>query len=88
VEGENHDTRWIYLAGDACHDRRILRGEKDIGEWYDGSGHRCCIHADREKAEETIARIRTLEQNDVEVIFAHDVEWEADERNRSRLYGV
>ncbi|KAK4451035.1 metallo-hydrolase oxidoreductase [Podospora aff. communis PSN243] len=61
-------TRWVYVAGDACHDRRILRGEKEIGEWEDASGHRCCIHADRKKAEETIARIRKLEQSGVEPI--------------------
>ncbi|KAK0622412.1 beta-lactamase-like protein [Immersiella caudata] len=90
VEDHHHEgqSRWVYLAGDACHDRRILRGEKEIGEWEDASGHRCCIHADRKKAEETIDRIMTLEQNGVEVIFAHDVEWEASEGNRGRLFGV
>ncbi|KAF5586545.1 metallo-hydrolase oxidoreductase [Fusarium pseudoanthophilum] len=25
--------KWVYLAGDACHDRRIFRKEKEIGEW-------------------------------------------------------
>jgi len=89
VEDSSSDrSKWIYLAGDACHDRRILRKEKKVGEWYDASGHLCCIHADRTKAEETIDRIRRLEDNGVEVIFAHDVEWEVDERNRSRLYGA
>ncbi|KAF5546695.1 metallo-hydrolase oxidoreductase [Fusarium napiforme] len=24
--------KWVYLAGDACHDRRIFRKEKEIGE--------------------------------------------------------
>ena len=47
----------------------------------------CCIHADRAKAEETIGRIRVLEGEEVEVIFAHDVEWEADARNRDRFFG-
>lgn len=81
-------SRWVYLAGDACHDRRILRGEKEIGEWHDAAGHVCCIHADRSKAEATIGRIRQLEENGVEVIFAHDVEWEADEGNRGRFFGA
>ncbi|KAI1171071.1 Metallo-hydrolase/oxidoreductase [Nemania sp. FL0916] len=63
---------WVYLAGDACHDRRILRGEKAIGEWLDTHGQVCCIHADREKANETIARIRALEGKGVEIILAHD----------------
>lgn len=79
---------WVYLAGDACHDRRIIRKEKEIGEWHDAHGHMCCIHADRAKAEETIEQIRGLERNGVEVIFAHDVEWESDVRNQNRFFGA
>lgn len=79
---------WVYLAGDACHDRRIIRKEKEIGEWFDPHGYRCCIHADRAKAEETLERIRELEENGVEVVFAHDVEWEKDARNRTRFFGA
>jgi glyoxylase-like metal-dependent hydrolase (beta-lactamase superfamily II) len=85
------DGGWVYLAGDACHDRRIVRGEKEIGEWRDAGGHVCCIHADRGRAEETIRRIRSLEEeegNGVEVIFAHDVEWECRASNRRRFFGV
>ncbi|PMD35698.1 Metallo-hydrolase/oxidoreductase [Hyaloscypha variabilis F] len=72
---------YIYLAGDACHDRRIMRKEREIGTWADAEGFTCCIHANREKAEETIKRIGELERSGVEVIFAHDVEWEQDPRN-------
>ena len=82
------DDGWVYLAGDACHDRRILRREKEIGEWLDVHGQVCCIHADRAKAEETIERIRELEGRGVEVIFSHDVEWEGDGRNGGRFFGV
>lgn len=78
----------VYLAGDACHDRRILRQEKEIGTWPDSEGHICCIHADREMAEKTIERIRKLEKHGIEVIFAHDVEWESDPRNKTRFWGV
>ncbi|KAH8693216.1 beta-lactamase-like protein [Talaromyces proteolyticus] len=78
----------IYLAGDACHDRRIVRKELEIGEWLDTAGHICCIHADRKKAEETIERIRQLEHKGVEVIFAHDVEWVENAKNQSRFWGV
>ena len=81
-------SKWVYLAGDACHDRRIMRREKEIGEWYDRHGYRCCIHADRSRAEETIQRIRELEGRGVEVILAHDVEWESDEGNKKRFFGV
>ncbi|KAK0716414.1 beta-lactamase-like protein [Apiosordaria backusii] len=77
---------WVYLAGDACHDRRILRKEKQIGEWRDHEGRGCCIHHDRPKAEETIERIRGLEAKGVEIIFAHDEEWE--ERNPLRFWGT
>ena len=79
--------KWVYLAADACHDRRIMRGQREIGEWRDSGGHLCCIHADRGKAEETIERIRGLEERGVEVIFAHDVEWEGDPRNQDRFFG-
>lgn len=79
---------WVYLAGDACHDRRILRKEKEIGEWLDAHGYTCCIHADRKAAEATIESIRILEELGVEVILAHDVEWENNERNSSRFFGA
>ncbi|KAL2410888.1 hypothetical protein ABEF91_000662 [Exophiala dermatitidis] len=80
-------TSSVYLAGDACHDRRIMRNERQIGEWLDDHGHICCIHADKKLAEQTIQRIQELESNGVEVIFAHDYEWEEDPGNQSRFFG-
>lgn len=77
----------VYLAGDACHDRRIMRNERQIGEWLDTEGHICCIHADKHLAQQTIERIRELESRGTEVIFAHDHEWEGDLRNKSRFFG-
>lgn len=82
------EDHYIYLGGDACHDRRLLSGEKEIGEWTDAEGHVCCIHADREQAEETIRKIRVLEEEGVEVIFAHDVEWENEPKNKTRFFGA
>lgn len=82
---EHHE---VYMAGDACHDRRLLTGAKAIGEWNDAQGHVCCIHADRKQAEGTIERIRQLEKQGVEIIFAHDVEWEADPANKWRFFGA
>ncbi|KAH8712125.1 AhpD-like protein [Phaeosphaeriaceae sp. PMI808] len=82
------DGNQIYMAGDACHDRRLLTGEKSIGEWIDAHGHTCCIHADRIQAEQTIKLIRGLESEGVEVIFAHDVEWENDPANKTRFFAV
>lgn len=82
------ETHSVYLGGDACHDRRLLTGEKEIGEWNDAHGHICCIHADRKQAEETIRRIKQLESEGVEIIFAHDVEWENAPENRDRFFGT
>lgn len=82
------DGHQVYMAGDACHDRRLLTGEKSIGEWDDAHGQTCCIHADLKQAKETIERIRTLEQQGVEIIFSHDVEWENAPANKSRFFGA
>ncbi|KAK0702223.1 beta-lactamase-like protein [Lasiosphaeris hirsuta] len=87
IKGEGSTIRWVYLAGDACHDRRIMRNEREIGEWHDTLGHLCCIHADRPKAEATIERIKALENKGVEVIFAHDDEWESQAENQKRFFG-
>lgn len=88
ILAKTSEDHQVYLAGDACHDRRLLTGEKEIGEWNDVHGHVCCIHADRKEAEATIERIRQLERAGVEIIFAHDVEWENDPANKARFFGV
>lgn len=80
-------THLVYLGGDACHDRRLLTGEKEISEWNDDTGRRCCIHTDKGAAHETIERIRQLERDGVEVIFAHDVEWASCAENQLRFFG-
>jgi glyoxylase-like metal-dependent hydrolase (beta-lactamase superfamily II) len=80
-------NQYVYLAGDACHDRRIMRREKQIGTWSDSEGFTCCIHANRELAEKTIMRIQELERQGIEVIFAHDVEWEQNPKNQHRFLG-
>lgn len=80
--------KYVYLAGDACHDRRIMTGERGIGEWYDEQRQICCIHSNRHEAETTIERIKQLELEGVEVIFAHDVEWEQNPENKKRFFGA
>jgi glyoxylase-like metal-dependent hydrolase (beta-lactamase superfamily II) len=80
---------WIYLAGDACHDRRLLTKELEVATWNGIHGEVCCIHIDKKKAEETIERIATLEKlggQKVEVILAHDIEWLSKEANRQRFW--
>ncbi|KAF3403701.1 Cytochrome P450 monooxygenase andK [Penicillium rolfsii] len=78
----------VYLAGDTCHDRRILNGERDIAEWLDDAGRICCIHTNKQQARQTIALVRKLEADGVEVIFSHDVKWESRPENRRRFLGA
>ncbi|KAF7556603.1 hypothetical protein G7Z17_g1358 [Cylindrodendrum hubeiense] len=87
------DGRHIYLAGDACHDERILTGEKDIATWIDEDypGAICCIHKDKAQAEETISAIRETIKGpgdlvNVEVILAHDAVWATKARKQNRFF--
>jgi glyoxylase-like metal-dependent hydrolase (beta-lactamase superfamily II) len=73
--------KWVYLAGDACHHRRILSGETEIALWKE-QGMMLCIHEDKAKAEEVIKLIAKAEKEGIEgekgtvqVILAHDKEW-------------
>lgn len=83
-------NKWIYLAGDACHDIRILRGEKQFGTWQDESGKQMCIHMDPETAMKSVNRIRKLQEmckeagQQVEVILAHDDIWFS--KNKHRMF--
>ncbi|KAA1469963.1 Metallo-hydrolase/oxidoreductase [Dentipellis sp. KUC8613] len=76
------DGGWMYLAGDTCHDWRILMGELSTAEYHNPStGKVFCIHADRPTAEEHIKRVRSLLDNPrVRVMLAHNGAWY--EKNR------
>ena len=77
----------VYLAGDACHDIRLFHGTHKIATWEDNTGNECCIHVDRAAAEETIARIRNVARGgDVEVVFAHNPEWEEKAKEEGRFW--
>ncbi|KAF4255405.1 hypothetical protein CNMCM8714_004396 [Aspergillus fumigatus] len=68
---------WMYLGGDSCHDSRLLTGERQIATWDDGHGNTGCIHVDQTRAEESLSRIRRLQEMEghkVEVVMAHDIE--------------
>lgn len=73
--------RWVLLIGDACHDTRLLTGEMPIAEWIDAEGRSCCIHMDKKKATETLAKFSRWKQAaeecgiELQIVFAHDVEW-------------
>ena len=80
---------WVYLGGDACHDPRILTGEKGIATYLDVHGNCRSAHSRKDVAEQTIARIRRLLEADrgreeIEVILAHDYLWYR--ANRHRFY--
>lgn len=86
--------RYVLLAGDVCHDRRLLTGEKDVAEWDDPAlpGVKCCIHTDKRLALDTLQRIKSVEKGDceelggVEVVFAHDPIWEEAARKMGRFW--
>lgn len=78
--------KWKYLAGDACHDPRILTGEREIATWKGERGRVCCIHFDVEETRRTVDRIKDVMGGEVEVVLAHDVEWAEDEGNRGRFW--
>ncbi|KAJ5726902.1 hypothetical protein N7493_005929 [Penicillium malachiteum] len=81
--------KWVYLGGDSCHDVRLLSGERAIATWQDTHGQETCIHLDKVLAEDTISRIRKLQNLEglmVEVIMAHDVQWW--EKNKHRTLPV
>jgi len=73
------DDSWVFLAGDSVHDCRILRGEKEIADYYDEArGIRICAHVDKAQAEDHLRRIVDLKRDPkVEVILSHDDEWYA-----------
>ncbi|RSL53866.1 hypothetical protein CEP53_007614 [Fusarium sp. AF-6] len=83
----------VYLAGDSCHDRRLLTGEKDVATWNDAAypGVVCCIHQDKAQAEKTLRVIREMirdpgNMKEVEVIFAHDGAWEKQAKSEGRFF--
>ncbi len=89
----NHPNKSsIYLAGDACHDIRLFLGTHKIATWTDDAGKLCCIHVDREKATETIRRIKMLSDGGeeglgkVEVVFAHNFAWEEDAKRKGKFW--
>ncbi|KAK4631306.1 Cytochrome P450 monooxygenase mpaDE [Fulvia fulva] len=70
--------RWIMLCGDAFHDRRLLTGEKEIGTWEGPGGVCLCIHVDKERAAESIEKLREFDQmtgDSCELIAAHEEGW-------------
>lgn len=94
--------KFVLLAGDACHDIRLFTGECDIATWTDETGKVCCIHYDIPRAKETIARLAKAqkegiqvpvegapggkETGQVEVIFAHNWEWEEKAIKEGRFW--
>jgi glyoxylase-like metal-dependent hydrolase (beta-lactamase superfamily II) len=87
-------TKYVLLAADSCHDRRLLTGDKDIAEWCDPEmpSTTRCIHMDKEVAKQTLRRIRDAEQGVaedlgcVEVVFSHDPVWEANAKQAGRFF--
>ncbi|KAL4940198.1 hypothetical protein BDV06DRAFT_213669 [Aspergillus oleicola] len=84
---------YVYLAGDVCHDPRLLSGEKSIATWtdLDFPGVTCCIHANKDEAERTLEWIRQAKSGEtelgsVEVVFAHDGDWAVRAKEQGRFW--
>jgi hypothetical protein len=79
-------TKWVYLVGDACHDWRILTGEKGVAVYRDAHGHTKCAHMNKEVADVTIGKLKAMmrgsEGHTFEVILAHDYDWYANNSHR------
>ncbi|OBT53927.1 hypothetical protein VE04_05141 [Pseudogymnoascus sp. 24MN13] len=89
----SHPLEYVLLAGDACHDIRILTGERDIATWSDERLPHvtCCIHASVQEAEKTIETMRKVRRDgidggEVEIVFAHDVDWAAKSLKEGRFW--
>lgn len=85
--------QYVYLGGDACHDKRLMTGEKQIATWPDKNDPavRQSIHNNIEVAQGTIQRIAKLGSGKtslgpVEVILAHDAEWEQKAKKENRFW--
>ncbi|KAL7810604.1 beta-lactamase-like protein [Trichoderma gracile] len=82
------ERRFVYLAGDCCHDRRLVTGEKDIGLYDDGHGGLRSIHTDTEEAKKSLERVREFvkkkgdEGVEVEVVLAHDPIWRRENAHK------
>jgi hypothetical protein len=77
--------KWLYIAGDVYHDRRIMRRELEIGAWKN-IHEECCNHVDREAIEKKIELIVGLEKMDgVILVLAHNIERLNEEGNKERL---
>jgi glyoxylase-like metal-dependent hydrolase (beta-lactamase superfamily II) len=87
------ENEYVYLAADACHDQRLLSGEKHIATWTDPAYPTsiCCIHVNKEEAEKTIEIIRATMENpgelgNVEVVFAHDASWDREAKKLGKFF--
>ncbi|KAL7943391.1 beta-lactamase-like protein [Trichoderma barbatum] len=75
------ERRWVYLAADCCHDRRLITGEREIGLYDDGHGVMRSIHTDTAEARRSLDKVLAFvknqgaEGNEVELVLAHDPIW-------------
>jgi len=78
--------KWLYLVGDACPDRRIIKRGLKNGAWKN-IHEECCIRVDREATEKKIELIVGLEEMDgVKLVLAHDIKWLNEEGNKERFW--
>ncbi|KZT04572.1 uncharacterized protein LAESUDRAFT_286505 [Laetiporus sulphureus 93-53] len=72
------DGGWIFLAGDAAGDWRLLVGETGIADHE----HLGCVHTDKNIAAATIEQVKVLmKMPRVRVLIVHDVPWYEDNKD-------
>ena len=86
--------KFVYFAGDSCHDIRVIEGRAEIGKWATegGCGEEASMHENLKRAQQNIRDIRKLgefiegEGGKMQVIIAHDERW-AKENEQAFLPG-
>lgn len=81
------DGGWLYLAGDAAHDWRLIKGQGEIAMYPGANKALTCIHWRKDAAEETMKRIAEVMMIPrVRVILAHDGKWYHDSENKKAFF--
>jgi glyoxylase-like metal-dependent hydrolase (beta-lactamase superfamily II) len=81
-------STYFYLAGDMCHDKRVLTGEKSLGTYCD-HGVVKCFYVDREEALRTVKRANEFAETDgmnAKIIIAHDTSFFHDKGEMTSVF--
>jgi glyoxylase-like metal-dependent hydrolase (beta-lactamase superfamily II) len=82
------DGAWILLAGDTIHDRRLFTDATRMAVQTTKDGKIVALmHDDKDLALAHISRVQDFaKENRVQIIFAHDKEWYAENKDGSAFW--